>query len=540
MLDEEEFYLRNQNKSLNLGRGSHVYYDDESADAAYKVISIEKPVHCMKTKELNPVISKYFDENMEELLKIGYEPGQFAIPDINAKTEKESLKNHLQLFHERKPKITLTESEKERVINLCLHRLSANKYDMPLNYKTKENIEDVINSSLIKANKSPGYPYSADGIMTNGQVFKVYGDTFPEVVLQNWNTPFDIKHFLKHEFNKIKKIEKGMPRGVNGLPIHKTVKHQCIFRNMTRSFKENWMESPVVYSYNPLKPGHIKTLAKAFEGPGIIATNDQINWDMAKQEQTWEIETEIFKRLAVIPNEASDKDVQDYYRDVEEAQREMYVNARYRCTDGTVYQATRNGRVVSGFLLTIDGNSVDQIIVDVSVLVKMGLSDEDILDVVIKVGGDDVVTKFKKEIDLVKYVEIANSLGYALGPFETHENFNNVEFFSARLYKQDGIWAFRPVRITKHLENIKLATMDNLAMTLASHMTNHMWDGGRYKFFYKMYQHFRKEHPSLFPVKLLKSQKELQFRANGYENEADDDYDCEAWDRIYGENEEGE
>jgi len=161
-----------------------------------------------------------------------------------------------------------------------------------------------------------------------------------------------------------------------------------------------------------------------------------------------------------------------------------------------------------------------QIIIDTLVKMRLGFTDDEILDPknLILAGGDDVLQTFENEIDFSKYRETAAALGIEISDFKRHDNFDGCSFFSHTFHKnRDQIWQYIPERFTKHIENLRRTTIDDLPMALASHMINYCWDREKFAFFERMFKHFRRTHPHLFTLNLLKTQAYLRYKSKGLE-----------------------
>jgi len=167
--------------------------------------------------------------------------------------------------------------------------------------------------------------------------------------------------------------------------------------------------------------------------------------------------------------------------------------------------------------MTIDINSLSQLIFDVAVKIMMGLSDDEIIAMPIVVGGDDVLQSFPDGFSTETYLQKASVLGFDMPEFEVTDSFENCEFFSNRFNYVDGVWTFNPERFTKHVENLKTVKLEHLASALSSHMMNHCWNKRRYNYFDKMYKTLRKDNPEDFPLNLLRSQRMLQNNVTGCE-----------------------
>ncbi len=514
--DEEEAFWESKKES----KKRQYQYNDESS-LSYVRLPPQKPVHCNSVPVEQSVASSYIDDNVEALEKLGYDPTQFAWPDINPKTEEESLKQHLKLFETRQISKILTESETNRVINVTIEQLQHARYDAPKGYKTKENFRRIVNSNLVDSKKSPGHPYQSDGLMTNGAVLKHYGDSFEEVILNEWESPFFLKTFCKAEPHKMKKLENKMIRIVTGMPLHKMIKNQAVFENFRNAISENWQKIPIKYCFSPQVPGHIAHLNRVFKN-GTVSAADKTNWDFNFFEYVFDITKEVVKGLSIQPADMEDAEYAEYLKDVESCFNEIYKDSKYRCTNGNVYKAIRNGIMKSGWLLTIDVNSIAQLVVDNAVKVRMQISDAEILKMPIVVGGDDTLQQFPKDFDLGKYKITAKELGFDLSDFEETPTFDGCEFFSHRFYKKNGVWTYKPVRFTKHIVKLRTAKLEDLAMTLSSYMLGCVWDNEKFTFYHKMYRALRAEHPAQFPANLLRAQRQLQYKVLGLEAEDDE------------------
>jgi hypothetical protein len=515
--EEDELDRQASNLVSRKHKKTSYSYTDENAGSAM-LIQKDKPVHCGKTPQSQPVATNYIDERLEELTKMGYDPTKYVWPVINADTEKRSLLNHLDLYSDRIKSIKVNSTNKQyrRAVMITVQQMSANRYEAPKNYRAASNLKRIINSSLVKDSKSPGQPYQSMSLMTNEAVLKHYGvDGFCEVVENNWDEDFVLKVFLKAEPTKGDKIEKGMPRIITGFPLHKMVKNQAVFENVRAALVDNWMESPVKYCFSPLVPGHIRHLSECFDGK--VYASDKSNWDFNCFDFVYQMAADVIVELAVQPDDMTDEEFSTYLQDVRQCVNEASVASKYRCTNGEVYQSNYDGIMKSGWLMTIDFNSISQLLIDNLIKVHMDLSDEDILNMPIIVGGDDVLQGFSDGFDTGKYLNIAAELGFKLSDFVVTKTFNHSEFFSNKFEFKEGVWTFHPERFTKHIEKLRMNKVEDLAGTLVSHMLNHVWSKSKFSFFEKMYKNLRKDRPDLFPLSLLKSQRQLQYKVIGVE-----------------------
>jgi hypothetical protein len=479
----------------------------------------KKPVHCNTCPTVSKEADDYLTSHKDELGELGHDPSKYVWPVINKETEEKSVINHLKLYIERKGNATPVPVKiRKRAARLVVEKMQANRYEMPVNYKSTQNLERILNSSLIKMDRSPGHPYQEQGLMTNGAVLKHYGSGFVQIVQEKWESEedLDLKIFLKGDPQKGAKIDADMPRIITGMPVHETVKDQAIFENFRQSMVANWKDSPVKYPFSPLLPGHIKHLADGFKGRSVYES-DKPCWDFQCFDFVFEAITYVIQELAVPPEDATQELVDEYMKDVRDSINKKCSHAVYRCTNGKCFKSSLDGIMKSGSLFTIDGNSIGQLFVDYLIKSILGWTDEQILGEEIVVGGDDVLQTFPEDFDQATYLEVGRSLGFDLTEFKVNKSFDGCEFFSNIFTLREGVWNFTPARFTKHIEKLRTVPLKDLAGALSSHMMNHCWNAKIYNFFRKMYMHLRKDHPTEFPLKLVVTQRQLQYKVLGVE-----------------------
>jgi len=505
-------------------------YNDECATIAYKEVKPlgnyvelpgEKPIHGAKSPSPQPEAVAYLSTKEVELEKLGYDKEKYQYPVITKDSQSVSLVKHLDLFGERVKSIStkLTKSERDIVSFAVSKLVAANRFEAPIGYRTKENLVEIINSSLVKDSKSPGYPYQADGMPLNSAVLARFGVAgFADIAMQCWGNTYQNRVMIKGEPTKRAKLDAGMARIIAAQPLHKMVKDQAIFRNMQVTAVENWQESPMKYAFNPSTPGHIEHLVSVFKGLSVFES-DKTNWDYMFSEEAFTLCRDIILELPVQPAGMADEEFDQYKVDMKNAIDEVIYDGVYRCDDGRCFKSVYPGIMKSGWVLTIWVNSLAQIVVDTMIKVRMGLTVEQICSPAYKIiaGGDDVLQTFPEGFDVELYREVASTFGFGLTEFVKHDSLNGAEFFSNTLYKKSGVWQYKPVRFTKHIAHMVTVKKEDLAGCLASHMSNYCWDYEHFKFFERMYVDMRSTYPDLFPLKFLKSQRYLQFKSKGCE-----------------------
>lgn len=480
----------------------------------------QAPVHGSRMPGDNADIIDYFKQRKESLDSLGYKAGEYVWPEINPTVEEVSLVKHLEMFADEQPKIVNipTTEERERCVNVCLDMLRANRFEPMTGYKEKNNLMEIINSNLVGARKSAGRPYQAEGMPTNGDVLKNIGaEGLINLVHERWNEKITLKVFPKSEPNKAKKVERRMIRVVTGFPLHKMVKNQAIFRESLETAVQKWKESPIKYAFNPGLPGHIEHLASCFTRCPVEEA-DKSNWDFHMFGYIFDLCKEIHIRLAVQPASMSDKEFEEWKIDAAGAYDEVYKNIEYACTNGKVYASPFEGIMKSGWLCTIFTNSLGQVVLHVLTMMRCGQTNADILSSknCLVAGGDDTMNSFASPKLKPKYIEESEKLGFPL-EFKSNKGFEGSEFFSNHFKEFRGMWGFEPVRFTKHVEKMGKLKNEHLASALSCAMINYCWKNAEFKFFQKMYTHFRQKDPDNFPLHFLIDQRAQQYKCKGLE-----------------------
>jgi hypothetical protein len=479
-------------------------------------------VHCNRSPAEAPEAAAYIDAKMDALVGLGFDSKKYQYPEITPDSERVSVVKHLELYHQRVTSVTKppTAAEIKTAVRIITEMMSANAYEPDLDWKSTEAVLRVIDSSAIKASKSPGHPYQSAGHATIEQVLKAYTkEGFAELVVREWDsTDVELKAFIKPEPTKEEKLQREMPRPVTGMPLHKTVKNNCVFASFADSLVVNWKESPVKYAFNPQRPGDIAHLAEAFKGRQVVES-DKSNWDYNFFPYLFDIACQVTQELAVRPHGMSEDSFQEYLSDVQGCYNEVTKHAVYRCTDGTVLKSQHEGIMKSGWFMTIAANSIGQLALHVLAMLRLGHSAEQIMhaDYSIIVGGDDVLQTVPPGFSTDKYRGELVALGFDVSDFKVLAKFDGCEFFSNTFKIAEGVWTYHPTRFTKHVAHLRVTKLADLASALSSHMLNHVWDNKKFDFFEGMFRALRKEHPDAFPLTYLKSRRRLQYKVLGLE-----------------------
>jgi hypothetical protein len=471
-----------------------------------------------KIREENAFMSTMLESKEGSLQKLGYDSSHFQWPNLTNVAETVSMEKHLELYHKRCLKVpdSIRKTELKRVNRLLYKFMESAKFLVPRGYKTKEALEGIIDSSIIKDSKSPGYPYAASGMANNKTAIAKHGGTpgFADLVLQQWDAKTILRVFNKGEPHSLKKIKNEMLRIIAGFPLHKTIKHVSIFRPFKEKISETWLETPVKFQYSPLVPGANKHICDWLGYDGAKWASDKSNWDFAMMERHFNYCTTLILDLAIKPDDMTTSEYDEWKNDVKNAIHEVK-SAEYVTSDGSHYKAKLDGIMRSGWYLTIGCNSTAQLAHHIECCILVGMSDEEILGSKIVVGGDDVLQN-ALACGTKAYIKASESLGVDLEIEET-SSFEGSEFFSARFYKDPRGIACKPLRFTKHIENLKRTTVGEEWSAIKSLMAEWVWDDDKFEFFYNLYVNCHRERPSEFPLKQLVNKDYLKQALNGDE-----------------------
>jgi len=496
--------------------------NSDESNEAYQIIDTKKPQHQRPFDPANENVKKYVDEHIEELKTMGFKENTYQMPIMTPAAEDVSLMRHLELKHERylKMKQPPTDNEMKRAVDIWIAKNPGCRFITDPDYDTTKNINKIINSTMIKDKKSPGYPFMDEGLMNNAQVLEHYGDSMADLVRASWNDPFVARWMPKCELTKEKKILAEMPRCVNGCGLAKTIKDMCIFRNFRDNLHENWKDTEIIYCFSKEDQSHIVHLNNLFKDCDIVRCDDKPNWEMSCQHWHHMATAECVIRAAVKHPSMSDEFFQKWQLDVRNSFKEAS-EATYRTSSGKIFKSAAPGANKSGIYMTIDMNSINQQLTDIIVAIRLGLKNEQIMKFIFAAGGDDTLSyvppEHREQWDS-KYKELCESLGVEVGEAEKHPGFNGVEYFSHYLRFNGRNWTYKPVRFTKHIMNLIYTEDSSLRQALCSHMINHCWsERGEFEFFYNAYLHFHRLNPMDFPLKYLKDKFELQHNVAGLE-----------------------
>jgi hypothetical protein len=224
--------------------------------------------------------------------------------------------------------------------------------------------------------------------------------------------------------------------------------------------------------------------------------------------------SDVTEDLARQPKGMSGEEFAEYKNDLRNAIKEVS-NASYVTSDGSHYKSKQPGIMKSGWYMTIIYNSISQLALHIEICLRLGMTPQQIVEVPVVVGGDDVVQR-AMSCSKEEYIRAAADLGITL-EIEENPNFENCEFFSHRFSSVNRSVAAIPNRFTKHIENLKHTAPDTEWGTLCSLMSEWVWDDEKFDFFYGIYTDLRDEYPDSFPIEHLPNKERLRAALDGEE-----------------------
>jgi hypothetical protein len=490
----------------------------QDSEKAYSVTEGLRKVHGPTTPKVQPEAVQVFEDFKQEIIDLGYEEGLFAYPDMSPVSERKSLEAHLRLFNRRVRNVVKepTEEEVKRCCSIVAQMMQPASFLPATDYRTQAGVLDIIHSPIVDPSKSAGFPYCADGIPTNKQVLEKFGEKgFATHVLDQWDElEVQLKLFLKGEPTKRSKLVKDMPRVIAGFPLHVTVKHAAIFRPLMQALTAHWKQTPVKFSFAPGNPGHIEHLASVLDGK--VWESDKSTWDYNFLMWIATCCRDVTKMLALKPPSWSEEQYQQYLSDIDGAFKQVFETTAYRTSDGHLYKPTHPGIMKSGWFMTIAQNSIAQLVVHVMTCIRLGYSDDEIAQLAIVVGGDDV-NQEPVPAGVDAYVAAASDLGIPM-EIQQRESLFHSEYFSSDLRGTREKPEFYPKRWTKHIEHIKVIKREHLGGALISHMRNYRHDVKKFDVLSRMYHALSEKFPNSFPINQLVSRQLLIAEQYGYES----------------------
>lgn len=520
---DDDRYRRNENADVKTSKAKRPTQARKKNVAkatsnSFTVVEGLKPVHGPSVPTPKPEAVQVIEELKERIDSLGYEEGAFRHPEMTPQAERKSLEKHLDLYEKRHGSITHepTVDEIARCSSLTAQMLQPASFIPDEHYDQLEGVSDIIHSSIINPGKASGYPHCSQGMPLNKQVLANFGEKgFAQLVINEWRKErIEGKVLIKGEPTKAKKLDSGMPRIVINLPLETTVKHASVFKNLLINIVKQWKKTPVKYAFAPGNPGHIEHLASWL--PGKVWESDKSNWDYMMFPWIVTACRDTVKHLAVRHPNWDENRYRGYLADVDDCFEDIFSKVVYRTSDGAVYTPKHSGIMKSGWFFTIGGNSIAQINVHVMTCIRMGLTDEEILALVIIAGGDDV-NQQPVPGGVEKYVAAAKTLGVDMEIHE-RESMYESEYFSSDLRMGPDGPEFFPKRWTKHIEHLKVVKLEDLADALVSHMENYRHDVLKFTLLEDMYHKLRDKHPAEFPVAKLNARSLLLAKQYGYEH----------------------
>jgi hypothetical protein len=501
----------------------------DDSDPSFKVVETVGTCMVPRLPISNAESSNYLKQVSERLAVLGYNREAYQWPSISKDAEEESLKLHLKTFSEKVSSVSPEKLKPDpRVVPILEKMLRPAKFEVNKNYRTRESLVSIVNSSQIKDSKSPGYPYCTEGMSNNSDVIRNLGvDGLVSTVLDSWSEKLRCRVFLKGEPHKREKIDKRMLRIIAGFPLHKTVKHIALFESFASKLVRNWLDMPVKFAYSPLVPRSNHHLKDVFRNSSGIWMSDKQNWDFSMLEKYYQYFSETFCALAVRPHDMTLDEFEAFKRDVRESVMEVS-KAEYVCSNGKVFKPKYDGIMKSGWFMTIAANSISQLAVHIETMLELGKTENEILKTIIIVGGDDVIQEEVDGVTVDEYMAKSKIIGVPMTIQPT--KFDGCEFFSHVLRTSGRSVTATPTRFTKHIENLKRTPKNEVGSSLISLMQEWVWNDSKFEFFHDMYLSLRSrsDNPDeYYPLKNVPNKDMLRRHIDGLEGGRLVQNDCE-------------
>jgi hypothetical protein len=500
-------------------------YEDENAGAiedsvedcgAYYKLPSEAPVRSSKLKATPGPFSKIVTN--EQLEKVGYIPNSEGWPSADPSMVTKSLINHLEKCYV-KDLYVPEQNLLDRCENLVYERMKPARFFLSENYKSSENLQSIFASSRVKDNKSSGYPWVTQGLPLNENFLATYSLVdAAKITHEMWNDDVVAKIFTKWDPTPMRKLKVDMPRNVTGLGVNKLVQSVAVFEDFDQALQQKWMELPVKIPFAESQPGHLPHLAE-WLGNGSVIHSDKSTWDYRYAAWIAKVVANVIKRLAVRSPSTSVETIAEWEKDVDLIVYQVFESKVFRCPDGTMIKPKAAGIILSGWFQTIGFNSLGQVVLNDLICILCGMSDEDILAIKMAVIGDDVLQSNMESVDLELYESYGQKLGIPI-KLNVETSLSGCEFCSSTYQYNDRArtWSFKPTRISKMIENLKVCKEEDLAQSLISNMSNHYWNPKVFDLLYGVYTQLAEQNPLLYDLGALCDRQYLINKQFGYES----------------------
>jgi len=465
------------------------------SSSIFTLVDRKKPLFVRDPAVPSAVVSEVLLAHEEHATKLGYERGKYVMPVINAETEKTAFLNRCDVFAKRRELVPSTPGSRtkrkdieRKAVDVCLQMLASNQFQPRYDFDSIERIKEVIQSSAINLNSSPGFPFVDSEYTTNEQVINAYGvDGLAEFVKQNWDTDYASRMFGKREVHKREKVDNDMLRMIAGSSLVYTIISHCVFSSLSEAMIDNYRDSPIIYGWSPYREGDHRWLVSEISGYESYLMMDKTQWEDGFLEEIATPTEELILRLAVKPTGMSPERFA-YWKDCASTLFLKFLGpGLYRLNDGSVYQKTVKGKLNSGCYLTIVLNSLAQLYLHVAVCLRMELKVAEIEQHMFKAGGDDTVFAWNGSFEVQRYLETYNFWGVSISDYSQTDNVLNVEFFSTKSKLVDAVASPIPLRFNKHVSSLTYVRESVFADALISHMINYCFDDSRFQYFYDLY-----------------------------------------------------
>ncbi len=437
-----------------------------------------------------------FDSNveavvdMEQAAALGYDSEKYDYPECNHASVAKAMELMIKQFGEANKRSKPPSRDVRRQAMVYLKKaMAVSSYYANPEPLSDSSIASIVESSVVKEQKSPGRAWIEAGMTTIGAVLEKYSTVTLAHMVRALREPRDVHVFPKIEPHKREKLDKGNIRLISGVDLLEMLRCQAYFGEFNAKFSESYMRTPGMIGWSPVKPGDGDYFYNTFRKCKFFFSSDVKAHDWTSYHE-WAIEDviQVIVALAKQPKDMSELEFRDWKVQASDTLRRQFLMPLV-LPDGTRYERTSPCIMTSGSVVTLSFNTLMMMYFDTLTKLTMGYSEDDLSrKFVSKFGGDDNIQGSAEEIDVAKYREICYGFGPELHEIETSSHFDGIEFFSWKFSAPNGRPAWVPTRFTKHVQNLKAVKWENLTSALRSHMYNWAHDEPRFRFFESVWQ----------------------------------------------------
>lgn len=420
------------------------------------------------------VLSKFFD--VDSLMS------KFVVPDLNVRIERESLLLHIQYNRIIEPRPLMYKAAR-----IAAEMCNAGSVIVDDDFDSDDAIRRCIGE--VDRSKSPGLPWlERYGSVTNGFVLDTLGEA--EVIrlvriALNSKSQSHTRTFLKQELHKLAKVLEGRIRIISSIGLIEQIRDRVLFTRLSENLIDAFPNIPVAVGWADKGGKFIGMLQQAPSGHRIVSMDKRAwDWTVSKLHifllniflhYMFKGRKEVVERLIAYINNQIEA---------------MYgPGHRIQLSEGEVFEQTDWGIWKSGGFLTLIGNAIMQLCLDVLAKLELGFDEMEIKTKFwFRSFGDDTIQSYPRRYDsdpkksLDAYIAKMQELGaiipeedlYVSDQLEGHEFCGHV-IQTVKVFGRK-VWGLIPKRLGKQISNLIYQSSENVFETLASMKLNWVAD----------------------------------------------------------------